>query len=162
MSGAFSVIRAPRVTSSARRDDARPGPEESRSLSRLTLCPDTPVMALDDASHRHQPDPGPLELLARVETRKGAKQPIGLRHVEADAVVPDEKDGLVVDRFASHLDARLLLVGSVFPGIGKQVRHGDVQEPRIPGHDQAGFHLALNGAPGVRASKLVQDPPGQL
>src|SRR5438874_1765875 len=67
---------------------------ECRSVLQRALGPHPATMAADNALDRCQSDSRALELLRPVKPLEGAKQFVGVCHIEAGAVVPDEIDQL--------------------------------------------------------------------
>src|SRR4051794_17744168 len=82
-----------------------------------SFTPDFPAVAGDDALHGGQSDAGAGELAHRVQPLKGLEQTIGVFGVETGAVIANEECQLSDAPLATKLDARLLAVRAVFPGI---------------------------------------------
>ena len=83
--------------------------------------PYSPGVTLHDAVHRGEADTGALVLGSGVQALEGAEQLLGVRHVEAGAVVPDEEDALGALAVGADLDARRGLLAGELPGVAQQV-----------------------------------------
>ncbi len=83
---------------------------ERRSVVHFSLRPDLPSVALDDAVNERQANARAGELVVRVQPLKHTKQPGRVPHVEACAVIPDEKDVRTISTLRSNLDRRTLPV----------------------------------------------------
>jgi len=56
------------------------------------LCPNAPAMAMDDALHNRQSDARAFKFIRAMQPLKNSEQFVCILHVEARAVVADEKD----------------------------------------------------------------------
>src|SRR5687768_10691454 len=88
-------------------------------------------MAIYDPAYRGEADPGAGELGLIVETLERAEQPVGMRHVEAGAVVAHEENGAVVAGARAELDLRLRSPGGELPGVREEVLEHDSHELAI-------------------------------
>src|SRR6267143_1088775 len=84
---------------------------ERGALAGLGIGPDAAAVPVDDALDRRQPDPRALILVARVQALKSAEQLVGVRHVEAGAVVAHIEHRAPVVAQAADLYARLVRLG---------------------------------------------------
>src|SRR3989454_6337151 len=75
---------------------ASQGEVERRPAVHRSLRPHAAAMAVHDALHRGESYARALELDGRVEALERAEQLLGVRHVEARAVVPDEAGAVTV------------------------------------------------------------------
>src|SRR5436305_8528922 len=65
---------------------------EGRSPINRAFSPDAASVPIDDALNSRQPDACALEFIGSVEALERAEQLVGKSHVEASAVIADEKD----------------------------------------------------------------------
>src|SRR5712664_3783132 len=84
---------------------------ERCALARLGIGPDPAAVPVDDALDRRQPDPGALILVARVQALESAEELVGVRHVEAGAVVAHIEHRAPVVAEAADLYAWLVRLG---------------------------------------------------
>jgi len=63
---------------------------EGCTLPHQAFGPDPAAVPVDDALHRGKPDAVPGELPLRMQTLERTEEPVGVRHVEARAVIPHE------------------------------------------------------------------------
>src|SRR5207249_3230183 len=84
---------------------------ERRAVIDLAFGTDLTVVSPHDTLDRGQTDPGTLELAWRVEALERAKELIGVGHVEARSVVPDEVGRLALAFLPAEGDLRLLALG---------------------------------------------------
>ena len=69
---------------------------ECRPFVHFTLCPDSPVMAMDDALDQGQADPGSFILFIAVQTLKDTEE-LGVEsHIKTDAIISDKIDRLTI------------------------------------------------------------------
>src|SRR2546425_804239 len=92
-----------------------------RSDSGAGLGPAAPAVATDDALRDRQAHARALELVAAVHALEGAEEPLGVSHVEAGAVVPNEVDPLALMAPPTHLDGWALPLARELEGVGHQV-----------------------------------------
>nr|WP_231497464.1 hypothetical protein [Methylibium sp. T29-B] len=78
-------------------------------------------MALHDAPHRRQADPGAGEIAAAVQSLEHAEQPIDEAHVETGAVVGHAKRTVLAFDHAAQFDPGNVAMGAVFPGVAQQI-----------------------------------------
>src|SRR5258706_11675220 len=109
-------------------------------------------MAVDDALHDGQADPGAGKFVRAVQPLKYAEQFPGIAHVEAHAVVAHPVDGLGPVDPGADLDARRALLAGVLAGIADEVdpdllEHGAIGGGRGPRPD-------AHARPGARAPPL--------
>src|ERR1022692_2785019 len=71
----------------------------------LSLSPDTTAMSMDNSLHDGQADTGSFIVFRPMQSLEDAKQLVGILHVEANAVVPDEVGPFA--RFIAHATADL-------------------------------------------------------
>src|SRR5262249_41617385 len=98
------------------------------------FAPDAPTVALQDAAHRSQADPGALEFIFAVQTLEHTEQFVRVLHVESDAVIFDEdRDLVLVLLMHTDADHRFLAQARVLDGVGKEVDHGETKKVGIAG-----------------------------
>src|SRR2546428_9281155 len=66
---------------------------EGRSFADGAFRPSPAAVAVDDAAHGRQPDANAGKFALAVKPLERAEQLVGVDHVEANAVVPDEQAG---------------------------------------------------------------------
>src|SRR5260221_102003 len=84
---------------------------EDPSGIRLNVAAVTANNALDG----REPDPGALEFLIRVQALEHAEELLGIRHVEAGAVVAHEIGAAPVAGNGADLDSRVGALAGIFP-----------------------------------------------
>ena len=94
---------------------------ESSALIGGTLGPDLPAVAVNDALHCGQADPGAFKIACVMEPLEGPEQAVGIRHVESGAVVPNEACPLAVILGQPELDPGFFLLPGVLPRIAEKV-----------------------------------------
>jgi hypothetical protein len=100
-----------------------------RALSGLSLGPDATAMTVDDAADHGEPCPGAVELVVAVKPLEHQEQLLGVRHVEAHAVVADEVGGRpVFELLATHLDPRERLRSRELERVVEQVDESLAQQ----------------------------------
>src|ERR1041385_6778466 len=92
-------------------------------------------MTLRDALDVGQSDPSAFGFVEWMQPLKNAKQFVRVFHVEADSVIADEKNGLLLRLRAADLDDRLGARAGVFQRIGKEVDY------RLPKHERVALHF---------------------
>src|SRR6185503_9800105 len=83
------------------------GEVERRALAGPALGPDPSAVAMHDALHARQPDPGARELADGVQALERREQLVGELHVEPGAVIADEERALVTGIGRADLDPRV-------------------------------------------------------
>src|SRR5262245_66442147 len=78
---------------------------ESRAFMRRRLRPDASAVPGDDPLHSHEPDARARELADGMQALEGYEELVGVRHVEADAVVADEVFKSVLAGTCAHRHA---------------------------------------------------------
>ena len=81
------------------------GEEEGRTFARSRLGPDAAAVAGDNADDDAQTDARAAELGLVVQPAERGKQPLGELHIEAAALISDEKHRSLFVHEATHLDA---------------------------------------------------------
>src|SRR5712692_4797149 len=94
-------------------------------------------MAVDDALHWRQADTRAFELGHAMQPLEGAEQLVLEGHVEAGAVVTDEKRGLAVNLRRAELDASGVVFARELPGVPQKVVQHHSQQPRVAAGSQA-------------------------
>src|SRR6267378_3713079 len=135
---------------------------ERGALARLGIGPDPAAVPVDDPLHRRQPDPGALILVARVQALERAKELVGVRHVEAGAIVAHVENRAPVVTEAADLYAWLVRLGRELPCIPDQVLECGPQQPRIRVRAHAVPHGYVDLALWLTVLQLVHHLPGQL
>src|SRR5688500_16882001 len=88
-------------------------------------------MSLHDTADVRQADAGPFELRGAVQALEHAEQLVAVGSVEADTVVLDADDDLVVLLDCENLDARLGTRARVLHRVGEQVEKYLVQQGTV-------------------------------
>src|SRR5688500_6233589 len=99
-------------------------------------------MSLHDTADVRQADAGPFELRGAVQALEHAEQLVAVGSVEADTVVLDADDDLVILLDCENLDARLRTRPRVLHCVGQQVQE----------------HLVQQGAVAADVRQLLQSP----
>src|SRR5687767_6419864 len=108
---------------------------EGRAFAKLAFRPHASAMSRNDSLHICQPYAGALEFFSAMEPLKDAEKPVGVRHVEADAVVAHKHLGLSWHAVATtNLDRRLLTCPRVLERIRQEVCEDELQHVRISRH----------------------------
>src|SRR5438477_351725 len=92
--------------------------EEGRAAAGRGLGPDASAMAPHDPCCRRQTQTDAFKLLLAMQALKQAEELVGIFHVEADAVIANEKYAI---RLPADLDHTSRLVAAVLEGVGQQV-----------------------------------------
>src|SRR5918998_1641243 len=98
------------------------------------------AVPVDDARHRRQADPGPLEFVLSVQSLEGAEQLVRVSLVESGPVVPHVVNGGQKTGPGSAVGAELY-AGFFFPGgelprVAQQVLERHLEQAHVPpGHD---------------------------
>src|SRR5215212_6324032 len=145
-----------------------PAPErevEGGPLAYTPLRPDPAAVSVDDARHRRQADPGPLELILTVQPLEGAEQLVCVCLVEAGPVVPHVVDGgektWTRIPIGAELYARLILPGGELPRVAEQVLERHLEQAHVPpGHDLLPRH-ELDLPPWLRLFEFLDYPRGE-
>src|SRR5712691_4345641 len=135
---------------------------ERGALARLGIGPDAAAVPVDDALDRRQPDPGALILVARVQALESAKELVGVRHVEAGAVVAHIENRAPIVAETADLYAWLVRLCRELPRIPNQVLECRPQQPRIRARTHAVPDGDVDLALWLTALQLVHHLPGQL
>src|SRR5450755_4005838 len=106
----------------------REGKGKRSSLSHGSLGPGPTAVAMDNASHRGQANPGARELGRYMQPLKGSEQLANVGHVEAGAVIADEIDRRSVALRNADFDPRQHFVHRKFPGVAEQILEHDPQQ----------------------------------
>src|SRR5262245_39517414 len=94
---------------------------DGRSLARLPLRPNASAVAVNDSLDDRQAKSGSLKLSDGVKPLKDTKQLVRIPHVEADTVVFNTKDILIVLRCAACLNRRRLPAARKLQRIREQI-----------------------------------------
>src|SRR5262245_4975682 len=93
---------------------------------------------------------------------KRAKELLSVLHVEAHAVVLDEIGWLVVAAACTEFDPGMCGRPGVLPGIAKQVREGDAEQPFVAGGDEVRCDLGVDRAIRFLAFEFLNDLAREL
>src|SRR5882672_4950516 len=135
---------------------------ERGALARLGIGPDPAAVPMDDPLHRRQPDARALILVARVQTLESAEQLVGVRHVEAGAVVAHIENRAPIVAETADLYAWLVRLCRELPRIPDQVLECRSQQPRIRARTHAVPDGDVDLALRLTALQVVHHLPGQL
>jgi hypothetical protein len=69
---------------------------ERRNLAHDTLGPDTAIVTVDDALDRGEADARALEPIRGMQPLERAQESVGIGHIEAGTIVPNDKNGFAV------------------------------------------------------------------
>src|SRR5205807_142648 len=94
---------------------------EGGALTGAAVGPHPAAVTRDDPVHDRQADSGALERLLRMQALKHAEEPVGVAHVEADAVVAHVIDDVGALTQRAHLDARVVPSGAELDGVRQQI-----------------------------------------
>src|SRR5581483_6460323 len=94
---------------------------EARAFSRPALGPRAAAVPDDDAVHDGEAGARPGELVLRVQALEDLEELVGVRGIEARAVVLHAVDGAAVLGAAADLDARVRPPGAVLDRVADQV-----------------------------------------
>src|SRR2546422_1673359 len=138
----FMVGKDARRRSPASRSPAQ-GELERRPLVQAAFAPHATSVAVDDALYQGEPHPDAFELVSRVQALKYAKQPAGVPHVEARAVVPYVIDALAVVIAGADLDQGVRAMARELEGVADEMREDLPQQPAVAqgGRDGRDFYL---------------------
>ena len=107
-------------------------------------------MALDDALHGREPDPGPRELVGGVESLERSEQLARERHVEAGAVVAQEEGARAVALlYRPELDPGDRRAARELPGVAEEVLDQRAREDRVELRGEAILDDNLDGTIGI-------------
>src|SRR5437899_4888785 len=104
---------------------------EGCPLSDSALGPGPAAMAVDDAAHGGQADAHARKLALAVQALEGAEQLVGIDHVEAHPVVPDEHPRVSIHHLDADLDPRRGLLGRELERVADEVGQEDARQARI-------------------------------
>src|SRR4051812_2488871 len=118
---------------------------ECRALAGYRFGPNPPAVAMDDALHCGEPDPGAGELPGQMEPLERPEEAIDVRHLEPRPVVPDEVGSLPPQARLAKLDARRLGSLGELPSVLQEVFEGDPQQLAVAprGDTRPNAHLEL-------------------
>src|SRR5437870_7133606 len=80
--------------------------------------PNASAVAANNARGRRQTQPDAFKFLLAMQALKQAEELVGIFHVEADAVIANETNAILLP---ADLDHTSRLVAAVFEGVGQQV-----------------------------------------
>src|SRR6185369_6036213 len=101
---------------------------ECGAFSHICLSPDKSTVAADNPFDRCQADADALKLGEFVQAVEGKEELVGIVHVKARPVVPDEIYGFPLLFFAAELEAGSCGPVGVLPGIVDKVLHDDLNQ----------------------------------
>src|SRR5215212_9849162 len=127
--------------------DQRKGKVEGSTATHAALRPSVPSVALDNTPDGGQPDAGALELLHAMQPLEHPKKLIYVLHFEANPVVADEVDGLVLLYSTADLDLGSLAGARVLEGVGEEVLPDQVQQRRVPANLRQFFDPPIDVPP---------------
>src|SRR5215212_6924661 len=140
---------------------AREGEMEGGAAADSSLRPDSAAVPVNDARHRRQADPSPLEFVLSVQSLEGSEQLVCVRLVESGPVVPHVVNGGPETGPGSAVGAELY-AGFFFPGgelprVAEQVFKRHLEQAHIPpGHDVLPTH-ELDLPPRFRLPQVVYE-----
>src|SRR3546814_3920742 len=111
------------------------GEVEGGALAYLAGRPQAPAVLVDDPLNGGEADAGSGKLAGVVQALKGAKELVGMCHVETRSVVADEIGVLPLVAAAAELDAGRRAPGGELPGVAQQVLQSDLQQLGIAPYD---------------------------
>jgi hypothetical protein len=139
----------------------REGEVERRTFVDGTVRPDRAAVAMHGADDGGQTDSAAGELALAVKPMEGAEQRLGVRHLEAGAVVGHEvhRHAVLLDR--PEPNPRVIRLGRELEGVAQQVLQHALHEPAIPVGDQPILDLDLDLAVRLDAAEFGDDLCGQ-
>ena len=137
----------------------REGEVERRALVDGDRCPDHAVVAMNGPDYGRQADSVARELALAVKPVKWAKQPFGVRHVKAGAVVGHEVHGHAVLLDRPEANPRALGLGGELECVVEQVLQHGLHEPGIRLGDQPILDLDLDPPVGLGGVSSAMTSP---
>ena len=118
-------------------------------------------MAVHDALHCGQADPGPFELVRGVQALKRRKEFIGIGHVKTSTVVTHIIYYFAIVLCPPHLDPRVWQPGGKLPRIVQHILQHHLQQAPVAIDKQSVGDAALNVSVGVCLLQLCRCHPGE-
>src|SRR5690625_580183 len=131
------------------------GEEQGRAFARRAVSPHPAAMPVNHALNGGQANARPRELRLAMEATKGREQLVGMPHVEARAVVADEKHPLAILLPDAEHHAGVVAQGGVLPGVLQHVLQHDPQQVWVALHPGVAVRLELDGPFGLPFVQLA-------
>src|SRR5947209_2305430 len=122
---------------------------EGRSPINRAFSPDAASVPIDDALNSRQANACALEFICGVQALERAEQLVGKRHLEASAIVADEKDCLTVSLLTREIDLCAFSLRGELPGVAQQITEHDFQQTLIALGHESFFNLGGHSSPRI-------------
>src|SRR5690625_868174 len=131
------------------------GEEQGSAFARCAVGPHPAAMPVNHALNGGQANACARELRLVVEASKVREQLLGMLHVEARTVVPDEEHPFTILLPDAEHHAGVVAQGGVLPGVLQHVLQHDPQQVRVALHPAVAVRLELDGPFGLPFVQLA-------
>src|SRR6266481_1571222 len=101
-----------------------------------SFAPGMSAVSMNDALYCSQADAVAFVFAGRMKAFEGAKQFVGVFHIETSAVVPNIEDRGAPRAFLAKFDSGRVMLAGKFPGIAEQILHQHAKQSSIPMGDE--------------------------